>query len=123
MAYNKDELFELGRSEATKNRLIFIEDIIAMLPCSKPTFYEYFPKDSDELNDLKEILNKNKVELKVSMRQKWYKSDHPTLQVALMKIIGSDEEAHRLNGSKTQSDVTIHEEQPLFPDTTKSEDE
>ena len=40
------------------------------------------------------------------MRKKWGDSDHPTLQVALYKIISSDEEAHRLNGSRQEIDHT-----------------
>ena len=31
-----------------------------------------------------------------------YKSDNPTLQLALMKIIGTKDEAHRLNGTKQE---------------------
>ena len=43
------------------------------------------------------------------MLSKWYKSDAPALQIALMKIISTDEEAHRLNGSKQEvkTDVSI----------------
>ena len=33
------------------------------------------------------------------MRSKWYKSDNATLQMGLMKLIGTEDEAHRLNGS------------------------
>ena len=36
------------------------------------------------------------------MRKKWYKSDNPTLQIGLMKLISDDDEAHRLNGTKRE---------------------
>jgi hypothetical protein len=36
------------------------------------------------------------------------------LQIGLMKLIGTDEEAHRLNGSKQE--LKVDAEQPLFPD-------
>jgi len=65
-------------------------------------FIDFFEPNCNEYNTLKEMLDKNRVEIKSSMRSKWYKSDAPALQIALMKIISTDEEAHRLNGSKQE---------------------
>ena len=100
MAYDKEKLHKQALEVIEKNRLFFIEDVVAYLPCSKPTLYDLFPIDSNELNTIKDLLETNRTEIKVSMRNKWYKSDNPTLQMGLMKLIGTDEEAHRLNGSK-----------------------
>jgi hypothetical protein len=36
------------------------------------------------------------------MRNKWYKSESATLQIALMKMIATEDEAHRLNGSRQE---------------------
>lgn len=107
MAYDRVKVFEQAKEMIVKHKLFFIEDVVAFLPISKPTFYEYFKVDSDEFNDLKDLLEKNRTELKVSMRSKWYKSDNPTLQVALMKIIATDDEAHRLNGTRIETAQTI----------------
>lgn len=96
MAYNTKELFEKAKDVIVKHKLFFIEDIVAFLPCSKPTFYEHFPIDSNEINELKELLETNRTELKVSMRSKWYKSNAPALQMALMKLICTDEERKKL---------------------------
>ena len=96
MAYNTKELFEKAKDVIVKHKLFFIEDIVAFLPCSKPTFYEHFPIDSNEINELKELLEQNRTELKVSMRSKWYKSNAPALQMALMKLICTDEERKKL---------------------------
>ena len=101
MAYDRVKIFEQAKEVTVKNKLFFIEDVVAYLPIAKKTYYEYFPIDSDESNALKELLETNKTNVKVAMRSKWYKSDNPTLQVALMKIIATDDEAHRLNGSKS----------------------
>jgi len=101
MAYDRVKIFEQAKEVIVKNKLFFIEDIVSFLPIAKKTFYEYFPIDSNESNALKELLETNKTNVKVAMRSKWYKSDNPTLQVALMKIIATDDEAHRLNGSKS----------------------
>lgn len=105
MAYDTETLLKTALEAIEKNKLFFVEDVVAYLPCTKATFYDHFPVESDELNLIKEALNQNRVEIKVSMRSKWFKSDNPTLQVALMKIIATDEEAHRLNGSRQEVDV------------------
>ena len=97
MAYNKTEIFETAKKKIVEHKLFFVEDIVAFLPISKKTFYEYFPVESDECNELKELLNQNKTELKVSMRSKWYKSNAPALQMALMKLICTDEERKKLS--------------------------
>ena len=100
--YKTEDLYNKAIKAIEQKKLFFIEDIIAMLPCSKPTFYEHFPNESDEYKAMFKFLEENRVELKVGMRKKWYASDHPTLQVALYKIIGNTEEAHRLNGSRQE---------------------
>lgn len=104
MAYDKKKIFEQAKEVITKNKLFFIEDIVAFLPIAKKTFYEYFPIDSNESNELKEMLEKNRVEIKSSMRSKWYKSDAPALQLALMKLVCTDEERKKL--SMNHTDIT-----------------
>lgn len=92
----------------TKHKLFFIEDVVAYLPCSKPTFYEH---KLNESIDIKTALENNKIEIKVSMRNKWFKSDNATLQMGLYKLLGSQEEYHRL--SNTRIDITTREEAPF----------
>lgn len=111
MAYDKKKIYDEAVDLITKNKLFFVEDVIALLPVSKQTFYDFFKVNSDELDAIKDLLNKNKVEVKSSMRSKWYKSDNPTLQLALMKLIGTEEEAHRLNGSNHK--ISGDKENPL----------
>jgi hypothetical protein len=108
MAYITEDLEKNAIEAIQKNRLIFIEDIIAYLPCSKSTFYEHFPNESNEYKKLFELLEKNRVELKVSMRSKWFKSNSPALQLGLMKILGTPEELKKL--SMTYTDITTKDE-------------
>lgn len=96
MAYDRNKIFEQAKEMIIKHKLFFVEDIVAFLPISKKTFYEFFPLESDESNELKELLETNRTELKVSMRSKWYKSNAPALQMALMKLICTDEERKKL---------------------------
>ena len=60
MAYDRKKIFEQAKNVIVKNKLIFIDDVVAFLPCSKLTFYELFPADSDEMNELKELLKTNR---------------------------------------------------------------
>lgn len=125
MAYKTEELYSAAIEMIREKKLFFIEDIIAMLGIAKPTFYEHFKVGTNELNHLKELLNQNRVETKSSMRKKWFESDNATLQVALMKIIGTEEEAHRLNGSNiklsgdAEAPISMVDYNKLSPETLK----
>ena len=93
MAYKTSDLEKKSLEAIEKHKLFFIEDVVAFLPCSKKTFYEH---KLHELHSIKDALEKNKVEIKTSMRSKWYKSDNPTLQMGLYKLLGTEQEAERL---------------------------
>jgi len=124
MAYDKNKIFEQAKELIEKNKLFFVEDIVALLPIARSTFWDYFPDKSDEMDTIKEMLDKNRVEVKSAMRSKWYKSDAPALQIALMKIISTDEEAHRLNGSKQEikNDIVVSDKAfAKLPDGTEIE--
>ena len=108
MAYNKLEIFKKAKEVTVKNKLFFIEDIVSFLPCDKTTFYRFFPVDCNEYNELKELLEQNRTELKVSMRSKWFKSTSPALQMALMKLICTDEERKKLAMTYTETDITTN---------------
>ena len=97
MAYKTEDLLAQALKEIQDKKLFFIEDIITLLPCHKSTFYEHFPNDSDNYKKMFYELEKNRVSIKVSMRNKWYKSDAPALQMALMKLISTPEELKRLS--------------------------
>lgn len=97
MAYDRKKIFEQAKEMIVKHKLFFVEDIVSFLPISKTTFYEYFTPDSNETNELKELLETNRTTLKVSMRSKWYTSNAPALQMGLMKLICTDEERKKLS--------------------------
>lgn len=106
MAYDKKKLFNQAKEVIERYKPIFIEEVVAYLPCSKPTFYDYFKVDSNEFNTLKELIEENRVKLKTSMRAKWYKSDTPALQLALYKLASTPDELKKL--SMTHNDVTTN---------------
>ena len=106
MAYDRIKIFEQAKEVIVKHKLFFVDDIVAFLPCSKQTFYDFFPVNSDKLDELKELLNQNRTTLKVSMRSKWYTSNAPALQMALMKLIATPEELKKLSMQYIESENT-----------------
>lgn len=99
MAYDRQEIFEKAvalAGDSTKN-LLFIQDVIDLLPISKDTFYRFFPKGSDEYDAIKEKLEENKVNTKIELRRKMQKSSNPANLLALYKLICSDEERKNLS--------------------------
>jgi hypothetical protein len=97
MAHDRAKIFEQSKEVIVKHNLFFVEDIVAFIPCSKPTFYEFFPVDSNELNTLKDLLNENKVKTKSAIRSKLFKSQKAAELLALYRLICTPEEHQKLN--------------------------
>jgi hypothetical protein len=100
MTYKASDLEKLSVEAIQKYKLFFIDDIVAYLPCSRATFYNH---GLDKLDTIKDALTQVRTEIKVSMRSKWYKSDNPTLQMGLMKLIASPDELKQLSMSHIES--------------------
>lgn len=77
----------------------FIVDVIAEIGISNVTFYKYIPNKSEAYKEIMENIIKNRVRTKKEMRKNWKTNGHPTLQVSLMKLIGTDEERKALSRS------------------------
>jgi hypothetical protein len=113
MAYNRVKIYEQALDLIEKKKLFFIEDVVTLLPCNKTTFYDFFKIDSNELNTIKEALDKNKIDVKNGLRSKWFKGNNPLTQMALYKLIGTEEEYHRIASTKTEN-KNINIEKPIF---------
>lgn len=110
MAYNTNKLEAQSIEAINKHKLFFIEDVVAFIPCSKETFYNHRLHESD---GIKAALAQQRIEVKVSMRSKWYRSSNAALQMGLMKLIASDEERKRL--SQQYTDITTDGEKLPAP--------
>jgi hypothetical protein len=108
MPYDTNILKQKAIDAIEKNKLIFVEDICAFISISKSTFYVHFPEGSDDSHELKEKLEKNKIELKVSIRKKWFDRQSDTGLMALYKLCSTTEEHKKLNQNYT--DVTSKDE-------------
>lgn len=109
MKFNKDEILELAKQIIQDNEMtIFIQDVIALLPCSMSTFYSMYPENSEGLDILKGMLVVNRVNVKMKMRAKWEKSESPALQMALYKLMSDTEELKKLAMQYVESENTNH---------------
>ena len=97
MAYDVKELEKKALAAIKRHKLMFIEHLVAHLPCNKTTFYAL---KLNESNSIKKAIETMRVSRKTKILSKWIDSDVPTLQIAAMKMISEDHEAHRLNGTK-----------------------
>jgi L-lactate utilization protein LutC len=97
MAFNKKKILNQAKEAIVKHKLFFMDEVPDFLPCSRSTFYAFFPDSSDELDSLKSLISINKTQIKTAMRSKWYKSNAPALQMALMKLLSTPEELRKLS--------------------------
>ena len=103
MAYDKRKLYQQAVDAIEKHNLFFIEDIVAFIPCSKPTFYSYFTVDSDEFNAIRELLEINIIKTKSSIRGKLYKNGNFADLAFLYRQLCSNDE--RKNVSTTYQET------------------
>lgn len=98
MGYNKEEL-EKQSLKIIKDdeNVVFVEDVVAKLPCSHATFYNH---ELDKLDSIKNALAENRTNKKLKLRTKWSDNDNPTLQIALYKLIGDNDDLDRLAGQR-----------------------
>lgn len=102
MAYDKADLEKQALAAIKEHKLVFLSEVVSYLPCSEATFYNH---KLGELESIKKAIEQNRINEKVGLRKKWRQSDNPTVQIALYKLVSSEEEAHRLNGSKRELEV------------------
>lgn len=95
MAYDKKKVYDQAIKVIDDKKLFFIEDIIALLPISKDTFYKWWPVESNEYDTIKGKIENNKVAVKVSIRAKLMKGKGMEL-IALYKLLANEHELKAL---------------------------
>lgn len=97
MAYKDGELYNRALAVFKERKPIFIEDVVALVGCSKTTFYQHVPIDSDEMNNIKQLLESNRVNMKMDLRGKMAEGKGAEV-IALYKILANEGELKALNG-------------------------
>lgn len=110
MAYDKLEQEQKALDAIKKHNLIFIEDVISFLDIASSTFYLW---KMEELETIKRALSKNKINIKVSLREEWRKSKNPITQITLYKLASTKEEQDLLSMKTIEKVVTPAKEWDL----------
>ncbi len=97
MAYDKEHIYNEAIKAIEENHLYFISDVVAYVPCVSSTFYEFFPPDSEESENIKELLNDNRISTKVKLRRKLENGDKAAEILALYKLIATEDERRALS--------------------------
>lgn len=116
MAYKTSELEAKALEVIKKNRLVFIHEVASFMNIGRETFYTH---ELDKSNSIKQALEENKNTIKAGLRKKWYESENATVQIALYKLIGTNEEGDKINSQsmkhsgelKTTTEPTLTNEQ------------
>jgi hypothetical protein len=103
MAYDKEAIYKEAIDLVNKHNLIFIDEVLSLLPIHPSTFYDWYPSGSERNLELKAEIDKVRIKMKANMRRKWYESDNASLQIGLMKLIGTEDEVNRLSGNVPQN--------------------
>lgn len=101
MAYTrkeKKEILEKAKADIkADDNILFLDDVIAGMPISKKTFYEWWPKGSDEYNEMWRMINDNRVTVKKYIRLKLRLSGKASELLALYRMICTEDERRAIN--------------------------
>ena len=108
MSYDKVEVFERAKKIILNDKsIVFIDDLVCELGISLTTFYAYYPSQSAEMKDIKDLLFQNKAKVKKKLRTQWEDVDSSaSLQISLYKLLANDKELERLNPPKQKEEET-----------------
>jgi hypothetical protein len=98
MAYNTEVLFEKACDYIEKDKdVLFVTEVITHLMISERTFYDHFPIDSQKLQYIKTLIDKNKQATKQYLR-KTFKSKFASSaeRIFLYKLSASSEEKKQI---------------------------
>lgn len=96
----RKRIYNKAKKIIVEKDIIFLNELISYLPIHIDTYYEYFPVASEESEALKEMIEQNKINKKKVIQKRWFDNEHDfKAQLALYKIIGTDEERKKLSQS------------------------
>lgn len=108
--YTKAIMKSMALEAIKKNRLFLVEDVFAYVPFNRTSFYI---KKVHEDKEIKEQIENNKIITRAGIRKKWYDNFNPTTQIALYRLICTQEEREALAFQKHE--VTGANNEPLIP--------
>jgi hypothetical protein len=102
--YNREDLIEKAVKAIKDNNLTTIDEAVTYLPCSRATFYNL---ELEKIDLIKDAIDNEKMNMKQKMKRKWLDSDASALQIALMRLICTDEERQKLAMNYSQNEIKV----------------
>ena len=95
MINKKEKLKEILVS-IEKYNILFIKDIPAVSGIGIASIYRIFPIGSKAYAEIVKAIYDNRSKVRMGLLKKWYESDNATVQIALFKMIGTEEQRKKL---------------------------
>jgi hypothetical protein len=111
--FNKEELLTDICKAIKENHICFIADIPNYVPCSRMTIYNYFPSGTPDMERIEELLDREKIKLRVLIREKLMKNGDSKALLSLYRLVATPEErralsTHYFETGEPAKPLTIH---------------
>jgi hypothetical protein len=103
MAYDREELIKKALDLIEPEQVTDLGELAGALGISKTTLYAF---GLNELDEIKEAIDKVKRTIFNKMRRKWRDSENATLQIAEARLLSTDEQLERLTINRVKQDNT-----------------
>jgi len=110
--YDKEEMIAKAVKAIEKNKLVYHDEVWSAIGVSEAWYYK---NGIQKVQPIKQALEKQKINVKQKLRKRWLGSKNPTSEIALYKLMGTEDEVHRLNGSNMKIDTTVREIRVKLP--------
>jgi hypothetical protein len=111
MAYVKTELVDLAISVMAGEEIVTWGELWDSMGISPTTAFKF---ELQEVEDIKNELQRHKTRRKKRLRRRWADSDNAALQIAEYKLLSDDDELARLNTQKVNADVNLSHKKVIF---------
>jgi len=104
MGYNKADIEKKALKILNDKPYIFIiQDIVTLLPITRTTFYNM---GLDKLDTIREALERNKLNTKTKLKDRWANNPNPTTDIVLYRLAATDEEHERITLQKSSVEMS-----------------
>ena len=111
MAYDKSALIDLALQVMRDEEIVTWGELWDSMSISPTTAFKF---ELQEVEDIKNELQRHKTRRKKRLRRRWADSDNAALQIAEYKLLSDDDELARLNTQKVNADVNLSHKKVIF---------
>lgn len=102
----KPSINEIEKLIKENRKILFLQDVYNALDISASTFYKWYPKGSNDYNDITDALDNNRTSTKQIIRDRLLDCKTPVGLIALYRLIGTPEERKALNQRDEEQNQT-----------------